>query len=113
VSGLRKGREWGVEMNRTQNTERRTQEAEAKDWSDGETVGLSDSGRLRRHGRTVAARREFLRGLMGIAVGACVGGIAAARYVSLRRVVMADPLGRYPGRVVPLGRVDFQAEWSG
>jgi hypothetical protein len=100
-------------MNRTQNTERRTQESEAEDWSDGETVGLSDSGRLRRHGRTVAARREFLRGLTAGALGVCFGGLAAARFLAMRRVVMADPLGRYPGRVVPLGRVDFQAEWSG
>jgi hypothetical protein len=58
-------------------------------------------------------RRDVLGWLVGIAAGACLGGIGLARALTLRRVVEADGLGWYPGRVVPLGDVTSLAKWKG
>ena len=58
-------------------------------------------------------RRTFVRGIAGVlsALGLGLGWIARA--VSPRRVVRAGRLGKYPGRIVPMGDIRKQGKWSG
>jgi hypothetical protein len=101
-----------VEMSRTKNSELRTQDSESGiQKPEGCRMGFSPCGLER--GTERVSRRRFLGGVMGIVAGAAVAGPWLARRWAVEEVVTAEGIGRYPGRVVPLGRVDAQAKWRG
>jgi len=62
-------------------------------------------------------RREFLKraGLALAAAGAFGAGLLLRIRSAVRRVVRARPLGRYPGRIVPLDHnaLDRSGPWAG
>jgi len=58
-------------------------------------------------------RRKFVRGITGVLSALGLGWCWIARAVSPRRVVRTVRLGKYPGRIVPMGDIRKQAKWSG
>jgi hypothetical protein len=57
-------------------------------------------------------RRKFTVFLTGLIAGAAAGLFRFGR-AAPRRFVRAVRLGKYPGRVVPMGDVRRRAKWSG
>ena len=58
-------------------------------------------------------RRAFFNRLMQVGAAAFMGGVGLARLLAVRRVVRAEGLGWYPGKVTPLADVKTQAKWGG
>jgi hypothetical protein len=58
-------------------------------------------------------RRWFIRGVVGVVTAIGTGVCRLGEKASPRQIWRAVKLGRYPGRVAPMGDVDKQAKWSG
>ena len=58
-------------------------------------------------------RRKFVRRVAGAASALCLGLCWVGRKASPRRIVRAVRLGKYPGRIVPMGEIGKQSKWSG
>jgi hypothetical protein len=58
-------------------------------------------------------RRKLVQIMAGAASAICGGLYWAGQRASPRRIARAVGVGKYPGKVVPMGDITKQSKWSG